>query len=417
MRSHYKKKAVGVFKTLGQHQYPSDQLDGLSKELSAEVNQYFSRYGIKAKLPSALEDFSEISLDTDLLHSTPDGLSQASSNQSSSYVAAHHTYRSPSSLESEPSEVPSALENFFEISLDADGENDLLDSTPGNLPKPTVTSASNNRGFYVAEHDMHLSPSSLKYEQSKDLQLFYGDRAAPIGNLKVTYVRDERDGQYKLKYLDSSTHFLRDLTEQEKRIDDEQLVQLCCDCAEAEQALADTLEKLDNDNVKKSLGRRVLNAVMETGRNYSKRRLPVLIATLKEAKKIVLGAGKVGEFLDLAKKMNRDAWPRKITGALMMFAGVALILTAVVLGYFTAGLSFSFILSGVPVALFLSGLALWKTSETEASKAMRRLAATEPPVEKKSFFEKYMKRNTLEPSRPKRASTRKESTALNSRHF
>ena len=56
MRSHYKKKSAGVFKSLGQRQYPPSTLDVLSSELSAEVNQYFSRYGLKAQ--SISEDIS-----------------------------------------------------------------------------------------------------------------------------------------------------------------------------------------------------------------------------------------------------------------------------------------------------------------------------------------------------------------------
>jgi len=226
----------------------------------------------------------------------------------------------------------------------------------------------------------------------------------PIGTININY--QKVDGVFfKVNHVDVSNSILVDIEDNTLYPDNKKLLALCYDCAEAEETLREAIKALPQEQVtKRKLVQQVLEMVIKTGRNYAKRRLPDLIQVLKQTKELIQDdlcpkvsecikevkatavslkdttaskIAKIGSYLKLTKKLNEGAQPRKLIGALMMVAGVALVIAAAALGWFTAGTSLLLLATGVPAMLIASGAAIYKLADTELAVSMKALAAEE----------------------------------------
>jgi hypothetical protein len=370
--------STNIFDRLKACETTQSDLYNLPDKVEQAVTKYFQRYGFITHVPPSLRMYDDtiMAIPTSYVHASPgkDKLPRVMAIDSSIIMPSKNKKRHLS----------------FDASEDV-------------LPPAVRKDSGLDTARSISPNNKLIAFKTEQITKIINFELLHNQKQTPVGNLKVTYTQSPAQQYgFKINQVDTNTHLLLDLLEQDKPINDADLVTLCCDCAEAELTLAKTLDSLPENDVKKSLGRRVLEAVMETGRTYSRRRLPDLIEVLKQTTALVKNEVntkviEIGKYIGLAKKMNADAQPGKITGALMMLAGVSLIIAAVVLGYFTGGTSMLFIFTGVPAALIVTGFTIWKLSHTQINKTMNKLAATAPPLSRKPIFSFCKKDKSLEP--------------------
>lgn len=417
----------GVFGHLKQKLLAADSISSItefSKLVLPKLNKYYATYGLAAELVETQSENFVAFAATQPPHFInfedlyPDIDSSAPVEVYSDPVFHGSFAASDAITISFDNKFPENYGVFFdEESDDSEGDNSSSDSTSTRSQtfkeNQTVTIRL-IRAPTVVQQVAQVAPLSFTPQDlaAVTATLLQGQAAeesqempAPsVGTININY-KKVGGVFFKINHIDLSNSILVDIEENTIDQDNKKLLALCYDCAEAEEALREAVKALPEAQVtKKKLVQKVLEMVIKTGRNYAKRRLPDLIQVLKETKELIKDdiapkvvtcakevAGtavalkdhaaskiaKIGSYLKLTKKLNEGAQPRKLIGALMMVAGVALVIAAAVLGFFTGGLSLLILATGVPTMLILGGAAMYKLADTELASAMKTLATEE----------------------------------------